>query len=223
MRFIACRQKGSSSYHMIRNFLRSLFVGFTFVAWLGTKGVAQNKNNEVGLLLGGSIVPTATANFNIHSGLAYQATYAHRFTGNRLVGWGFEVPFVALPSQDVQSPTPSAPRNYASIFVTPGIRVTFVPTSAISPWASVGGGYARFAESTTLVTGTPNTFKTGTNKGALQYGGGVDFKTPFKIPVPLVLRGEIRDFYSGQPRLNVVRPGNGQHNVIISGGIVLRF
>ena len=95
------------------------------------------------------------------------------------------MPFVALPSQDVQSPSPNSPRNYASIFIPPGIRVTFVPTSAISPWASVGGGYARFAESTTLVTGAPNTFKTGTNKGALQFGGGVDFKTLSGFRSPL--------------------------------------
>lgn len=207
---------------MIRAIVRTLMIALLLATLPGTSALAQSKN-EVGLLLGGNIVPTATTNFNIHSGLAYQATYAHRFTGSRPVGWGYEVPFVALPSQDVQSPSPSSPRNYASIFITPGIRVTFVPAAAISPWASVGGGFARFAESTTLVTGAPNTFKTGTNKGALQYGGGVDFKTPFKIPVPLVLRGEIRDFYSGQPRLNIVRPGNGQHNVIISGGIVLRF
>lgn len=207
---------------MIRAIVRTLIIALLLATLPGTSALAQSKN-EVGLLLGGNIVPTSTTNFNIHSGLAYQATYAHRFTGSRPVGWGFEVPFVALPSQDVQSPSPSSPRNYASIFITPGIRVTFVPAAAISPWASVGGGFARFAESTTLVTGAPNTFKTGTNKGALQYGGGVDFKTPFKIPVPLVLRGEIRDFYSGQPRLNIVRPGNGQHNVIISGGIVLRF
>jgi hypothetical protein len=101
--------------------------------------------------------------------------------------------------------------------------VTVKPGSAISPWGSVGGGYARFDESTTLVNGAPNTVKTGTNKGALQYGGGVDFKTPYKILFPLVLRAEVRDFYSGQPRLNLVRPGGGQHNVLVSGGIVLRF
>jgi hypothetical protein len=223
MNFSARQQIGLSSHHAIRKSLRSLVVGFAFLACLGGTGVAENKSNEVGLLLGGSIVPSSTPGFNISSGLAFQATYAHRFTGNGRVGWGFEVPFVTLPSQDVQSPSPISPRNYASIFITPGIRVTFVPTSAISPWASVGGGFARFAESTTLVTGAPNTFKTGTNKGALQFGGGVDFRTPFKILVPLVFRGEIRDFYSGQPRLNIARPGNGQHNVIISGGIVLRF
>jgi hypothetical protein len=207
---------------MIRIIPKSLIVSFVSAILLPSSGLAQGKN-EVGLLLGGSIVPTSTTNLNISSGLAYQATYAHRFTDNSGIGVGFEVPFVALPSQDVQSNSPVAPRNYASIFITPGVRVTFVPKSAISPWASVGGGYARFAESTTLITGAPNTFKTGTNKGALQYGGGVDFKTPFKIPLPLVFRGEIRDFYTGQPRLNVVRSGSGQHNVIVSGGIAVRF
>jgi len=207
---------------MIRTIVRTLIVVSLFATLLESSGLAQSKN-EVGLLLGGSIVPTSTTNLSINSGLAYQATYAHKFTGDGVVGFGFEVPFVAIPSQDVQSGSPFSPRNYASLFITPGFRVIFVPNAAISPWASVGGGYARFAESTTLVTGAPNTFKTGTNKGALQYGGGVDFKTPLHIPFPLVFRGEIRDFYSGQPRLNLVRSGNGQHNVLVSGGIVLRF
>lgn len=209
---------------MICKITRNLLVVFAAVGLLGTNGLAQSKN-EVGLLLGGSIVPTSATNLKINSGLAYQATYAYRFKANGGIGIGFEVPFVALPSQDVRSNSPFSPRNYASIFITPGFRLTFVPNSAISPWASVGGGYARFAESTTLVTGVPNTFKTGTNKGALQYGGGVDFKTPFKVPLPfpLAFRGEVRDFYTGQPRLNVVRLNNGQHNVVVSGGIVLRF
>ena len=46
---------------------------------------------------------------------------------------------------------------------------------------------------------------------------------PFKGFFPLVLRGEVRDFFTGQPRLNIARSGGGQHNVIVSGGIVLRF
>src|SRR5258708_39344363 len=207
---------------MIRNIMRSLLVVFAFVTSLGISGLAQSKN-EVGLLLGGSIVPTAPATLNIKSGLAYQATFAHRLTTHRGIGFGFEVPFVALPSQDVQSSSLFSPRNYASIFITPGVRTTFLPNSAVSPWASIGGGYARFAESTTLINGAANPFKHGTNRGALQYGGGADFKTPFKMRFPLVLRGEIRDFYTGQPRLNVLRSDNGQHNVIVSGGIVLRF
>lgn len=188
---------------------------FTFAAFRPASG----QNNEVGLLLGGSIVPTSTNNLRINSGLAYQATFAHRFTNNG-IGFGFEVPFVALPSQDVRSNSIFVPRNYASIFIAPGFRVTFTPHAVISPWASAGGGYARFAESTTLGTGAPNTFKKGTNKGALQFGGGVDFRTPIKI---LALRAEIRDFFTGEPRLNFQRPQSGQHNIITSGGFVLRF
>jgi len=137
-----------------------------------------------------------------------------------VIGFALEVPFVAIPSQDVRSSSSFAPRNYASIFITPGFRVILAPNSKFSPWAAAGGGYARFAESTTLVNGSPNTFKTGTNKGALQYGGGVDFKTPFPL---LGFRGEIRDFYSGQPRLNVARSLSGQHNIIVSGGIIVHF
>lgn len=188
-----------------------------------SNGFAEAKN-EIGLLLGGNIIPTSTTNLSLNSGLAYQATFAHRFIGINGVGLAFEVPFVALPSQGVQSNSIFVPRNFASIFITPGIRVSFALKSAISPWASLGGGYARFAESTTLVTGAPNPFKTGTNKGALQFGGGADFKAPFHIPLfPLAFRGEIRDFYTGQPRLNIIRSETGQHNIVVSGGIVLRF
>jgi hypothetical protein len=206
----------------IRAIIRSFLVALALATFLGTTGLGQSKN-ELGLLLGGSIVPTSTTGLSIDSGLVYQATYARRFIGNGGIGFEFEVPFIAIPSQDVESNFPTVPRNYASIFITPGFRVRFVPHSKISPWASVGGGYARFDESSTLVTGVPNPFKTGTNKGALQYGGGADFKTPFHILIPVILRAEVRDFYTGQPRLNIVRSGSGQHNVIISGGIVLRF
>lgn len=191
-------------------------------ASLAIPAQAQGKD-EVGLLLGGSVIPNSTPNLKIGSTLAYQATYAHRFFDNQAFGFAFEVPFVALPSQAVHSVIPTVPQNFASLFLTPGFRVTLAPKRTIAPWASVGGGYSRFAESSLLENGTPNIFKKGTNKGALQYGGGVDLKAPFHLPLPLLFRGEIRDFYSGQPRLNIVRSGPGQHNIFISGGFVLRF
>src|SRR5215813_1663444 len=90
---------------MIRTIVRTLIVVSVFATLLESSGLAQSKN-EVGLLLGGSIVPTSTTNLNINSGLAYQATYAYKFTGDGAVGFGFEVPFVAIPSQDVQSGSP---------------------------------------------------------------------------------------------------------------------
>lgn len=206
---------------MIGHNSKKLFLILAVAILLGTKAPAQAKD-EVGLLLGGIVTPTSSA-LNIQSGLAYEATYAHRLVTLPGIGFGFEVPFVAVPSQDVQSASVFSPRNYASLFITPGIRFTLVPKSSISPWASIGGGYARFSESTTLVTGTPNPFTRGTNKGALQYGGGIDVQMPFHIPLPIALRGEVRDFFSGQPRLNVARPNNGQHNVLVAGGFVLKF
>jgi hypothetical protein len=193
---------------------------------------ALAQNNEIGLLLGGMITPrpstlnqggSVPATLSINSGLAFQAIYTHFYGGNNWARPGLEVAFIASPLQDVISASPSASRNYASIFITPGIHVRFVPKSALSPWASVGGGYARFTESTTLRSGQPNPFQPGVNKGALQYGGGVDFKTSLHLLIPIVLRAEVRDFYTGQPRLNVQRSGSGQHNVVVSGGIVLRF
>jgi hypothetical protein len=50
---------------------------------------------------------------------------------------------------------------------------------------------------------------TGTNGAALRYGGGADFKMPFKVFFPLVLHGKVRDFFTGQPRLNIARSGGG--------------
>ncbi len=184
---------------------------------------AAQSHNEIGLLLGGSRAAggPASTQATIGSGLVYQATYAHLWSAHAIEA-GFEMPFAAIPSQDVRSTLPNVPRNFASIFITPGVRAKFLPKSSVSPWGAVGAGYARFAESTTLVTGVHNTSRTGTNKGAVQFGGGVDVRTPLRVLLPITLRGEVRDFYSGQPRLNAVR-GTGQHTVVFGGGLVLEF
>jgi hypothetical protein len=39
----------------------------------------------------------------------------------------------------------------------------------------------------------------------------------------IALRGEVRDFVTGKPNLNVQVQQGTQHNVVGSGGIVLRF
>jgi hypothetical protein len=52
----------------------------------------------------------------------------------------------------------------------------------------------------------------------------VDIRTPIKILVPIGLRGEVRDFYSFDI-LDFTTPirNDHQHNVIVSGGFILRF
>lgn len=200
-------------------FLLALFVS------QAVKPAAAQGRNEIGLLLGARVAsdPGVTPNLEIGKSLAYQLTYAHWFLRGEGAAVALEIPFAALPSQDVKSPSLTAPRNFAAIYVTPGIRVKVAENRGISPWASVGGGYARFDESSTLLTGSPNPFTTGTNKGALQFGGGVDLRSPINLLLPIGFRVEVRDFYSGQPRFNAITTSNGQHNVLVSGGLVLRF
>jgi hypothetical protein len=186
---------------------------------------ALAQKHELGLLLGGistadkDIGLPVPGSLKIGTGLTYQANYAHRIVDAKAAALYIEVPFVATPSTDVKSSNVLAPRNYASIFITPGLRVKFLPSAPISPYVFAGGGYARFAESDSRVDNQPNTMPKGTNRGAVDFGGGVDVKV-FSF---ISLRGEVRDFYSGTPRFNIPALDDRQHNLLVSGGFVLRF
>ena len=96
------------------------------------------------------------------------------------------------------------------------------PSQRVSPWLSAGGGYALFDESANRMDGTHNTTR-GTSGGALQFGGGVDIRTPIKVLFPIGLRAEVRDLYTAKPNYNISTGGGFQHNVVLSGGVVLHF
>ena len=100
----------------------------------------------------------------------------------------------------------------SSLFFTPSAKVKFLDSSRISPFATVGGGLAHLG----LGGGDRNT-------GALQYGGGVDFRSPIRH---LGFRVEARDFFSGgslrSGDFTHVSPAH-QHMVFAGGGPVLRF
>lgn len=187
----------------------------------------QDSKNEIGLLLGGTVTPalgTAAQNSRVEigSGFTFQATYARRLVDARAAGLYFEIPLLATPLQDVTSSNGLSPANYASLFITPGVRLKLAPEAAFSPWFSVGGGYARFDESALRLDGSPNTSR-GTNRGAIQFGGGVDLRTPVRILFPVGLRVEVRDLYSDKPNYNGVVDSGFQHNLVFSGGLVVHF
>jgi len=188
----------------------------------------DNRKNEIGLLLGGTFTPTldvagpGTNRLEIGSGITFQLTYARRLITAGSIALYFEVPALAIPLQDITSSNGTVPRNYDSFFVTPALRVKLVPSQRVSPWFSAGGGYALFDESADRMDGTHNTTR-GTSGGALQFGGGVDIRTPIKVLFPIGLRGEVRDLYTAKPNYNVSTGGGFQHNVVLSGGIVLHF
>ena len=187
----------------------------------------ENKKNELGLLLGGVVTGQKTtiggAPVNVGAGLTFQATYARRLKEWKRAALYFEVPFVATPSTEVRSPDTSVVHNYDTLYVTPGLRVKFAPRKMVSPWLALGGGYGLLEASKGLISGAPTPGERFVHTGTLQMGGGVDFAPRFKILVPIGFRLEVRDFYTAVPNLNTTLTDSRQHNVLFSGGLVVKF
>ena len=178
--------------------------------------------NELGFTLGGipSLSRSASQqSLDLGAGTAFGVNYGRRFvSGSKIALYG-EFEFLASPLRDVSSNVSSATKNFASLYVTPGVRLKFFPTSAISPYAVIGGGYADYEQSTTRLDGQPSPVSRQLARGVFDFGAGVDVH----IWRWVALRGEARDFYSGAPAYNLPSISGGQHNVAISGGFVLRW
>lgn len=186
-----------------------------------------SRTNELGLMLGATITPAlrpagSSASIDVGTGVTFQLTYARRVINAGHTALYVEFPAVAVPLQHVRSTIGVTPRNYDSFFIAPSIRIKFNTQATAAPWLSVGGGYALFDESATRRDGSHNVTR-GTSTGTIQFGGGIDVRTPVKLVFPIGLRAEVRDFYSGKPAYNVNTGGGLQHNVIISGGFTFNF
>jgi len=210
----------------LRRFAITLFLFTTF----STLCLAQKA--DVSFVVGGAFVsedhvpPGVTCtvscplafNFRTDTHVFYEGTGAVRLANFKLASLHLEVPVAGIPSaQVVFSETQSLNAlKLSSVFVTPSLRVKFAPGFPVSPWASIGGGWAHY-----------NLSGPSENKGALQFGGGVDIKTG--IPL-LGFRAEVRDFVTGQPDFGIVsiqtvgsQSLGRRHNVLAGGGIVFRF
>jgi hypothetical protein len=178
---------------------------------------AQSARQEIGLTLG-RIGGAEHAQVNLGTGTALQANYGLRLGGGERVALFGEVHFLANPQRVVTSANRAATRDVATLYVTPGVRVKFFPSGRVQPFAAVGGGYALYEHSLLNQGGTPNAAPRTASTGALMFGGGVDVA----LVRWLGLRVEVRDFVTGTPRYSVAVDGR-QHNVVTSGGLVLRF
>jgi len=161
------------------------------------------------------------ANPNVHFGnsLSYEANFARRFVNLGILSVNVEVPFVFTPTVKLNFGQNIVPKSYRSYFVTPAARVNLFPTTAFSPWVSVGGGFGRFGSSDQLEFGGTNPGNTGSTSGVFQAGIELDVKI-----IPLFkIRGEVRDFYSGAPQLNVDTGKSRQHNYFVGAGAVFSF
>jgi opacity protein-like surface antigen len=177
---------------------------------LGTRAQAQ-KNEFAGEVSG--LFPS-TNNLSIDPALGFQLNYAHRLVGVPGVSVYVEVPFLAGFNNLRTVGSLFNGQNYSSFFVTPGVKVKFVPGFFISPYLAGGIGVAHFSASNS--GNSENDF-------AADVGGGLDIK----ILPHVSLRGEVRDFITDTPGLGVIgllQNFTGKtNNVVASGGIVLRF
>ncbi len=112
--------------------------------------------------------------------------------------------------------------DFASVFVVPAAKFTFLPQNRVSPFVSTGVGYVHLSSG-----GIPST-----NAVAYQFGGGVDVKTPIRF---ISIRAEARDFLASQSgfvsaasRFAILAPGvtvtgSPRNHLLLGGGAVLRF
>ena len=174
---------------------------------------------DVGLLLGSTRATNEASVLQFERATTYQATFAWRIWLRGATGVSIEVPFIASPAFEVAAPTGSLPKEYASLYLTPGVRVTVSPKGPVSLFGAIGAGYARYSESKTRINGSPNPQQRDTNTDAIQFGGGVDVCVIRWIG----LRGELRDVYTGARNFSIQTPGDRVHNVVASGGFALRL
>jgi hypothetical protein len=201
-----------------RLILRSL-LGFLALA-LPLRAQKQDLTLSLGGFAGqtrGFNSPT-TGRVDISADKTFGVNYGYRLLHSNAIGLFGELEFVAIPNQRLTSTNAIVAQSYASLYVAPGVRLKLFPEARWSPWGALGGGYALYQDSDNLSNGQPTSNRF-LNRGVFDFGGGLDFRA-FRF---IGFRAEVRDFYSGNPNVNVHLNSSTQHNVVTSGGIVFHF
>jgi opacity protein-like surface antigen len=200
------------------------------VTMLAASAVAQDEKNEVGGILGRTFISNqgiknaAFPNPIIASGkgLSFDVEYARRFIVTPIWSLSGEVVMMVNKDEDINGGAYGfavVPNQYSELFVTPGARLNLFPTTAVSPWVSLGAGFGHISESANLIYGGVNPGKS-TTSAVIQGGIGLDVKVWKKLSI----RGEVRDFYSGEPDFPLAPTGKTrQHNYFVGGGAFWRF
>src|SRR5437763_1619912 len=89
---------------------------------------------------------------------------------------------------EIKNPSSFLHDHYSTFYFTPGLKVKLLPQLPISPYGFVGVGLAHFHNTDT---------DQGSYENVIDYGAGLDWS----IAPLLSIRGELRDFNSGVPRL----------------------
>ena len=180
--------------------------------------------NEVSITAGRTFVSTQTVpttGLPVHFGNeeSVEFNYGRFLKSFKVFGLYAELPVAIYPRMDVNYHLGTTPKDIGALFVTPSVRVNIFSGESVTPWVSVGGGYGRFREAPVTLYENPNPGPTGTNTGVVQFGAGLDVWVWHNWGG----RFEARDFYSGNPALNVDTGRSRQHNYYVGVGVIHRF
>jgi hypothetical protein len=175
---------------------------------------ASAQKNELALTVGGYFPAHAT--LDVNAAPVIEGSFAHRIYSVPMAALYVELPVAKTFDADIAS----THSNYSALFVAPGLKLKLAPSFPVSPWVAVGGGVAHFSANAALAGVTSG--KT-SNSGVVDFGSGVDMKVaPF-----ISVRGQVRDYYSSSLKsafsLQLPTASDRQHNIVVSGGLVLRF
>ncbi|HYL93263.1 MAG TPA: hypothetical protein VEW69_08910 [Alphaproteobacteria bacterium] len=199
--------------------MRKAIVLFSLIAGLCLNSVAQK--SELSFVAGGKITPDGTSptgKTTFNKSFAFEVGYATQLISAKAAALELEIPLTASPNTDVNTSNVFTAKSYSSIYVTPGFRVRLAPDAPFSPWIAGGVGFVHFSPSSTNLAGGPSGANSST-KAAYSVGGGLDLR-PGKSPI--AFRFEARELYTGVPNLAIPRL-NVHNNVLLAGGIVVRF
>ncbi|MDQ3009827.1 MAG: outer membrane beta-barrel protein [Blastocatellia bacterium] len=186
--------------------------------------VASAQENEIAVMVGGvktgdkGLQSSSTIKAAFDGATAYELNYAHRMVDGKVASLHWELMIAGIPKTGVKSTNLILPRSYSSLFLVPGLKVKLFP-GGVSPFVVAGLGVGRLTASDNNLNGQPNTGDKADTTWIFNYGGGVDFP----IFPHVALRGEVRDLIAGTPNLNGQLFEKRQHNVLVAGGVVIRW
>lgn len=126
------------------------------------------------------------------AGQYFNANYAQRIRQGKRASLHGQVDFLASPNRKANFVNPLATRDVASLYLMPGLRVSFAPEARLSPFVMGGGGLAVYENSQLLQNGQTSSGSRSTNHFGGMWGGGVDLK----VLRFAGLRFEIKDYYA---------------------------
>jgi hypothetical protein len=199
---------------------------------LATFAAAQDEKNEVGAIFGRTFISDQgiqNATFfdpTIHFGkpVSFEGEYARHLWVTPIYSISGEV--VGMYDHNIGLnagvyPNAVIPNRLTTYFITPAARVNLFPTTAVSPWVSFGAGFGHISESNLLLygDGAKNPGKS-TTSATIEGGIGLDVKVWKRLSA----RGEVRDFWSGEPDFPLAPTGKSRmHNFFVGGGAFWSF